>query len=366
MEHRLFQVTRPRGPSAPKKSAISRRRDVLVCLGDPSLPDPIKRDGVFNPHDLEVVERVKATLGTLTEYSFRYHNRHDTLLDELRRRPPEFVLNLCDEGFNNDTALELHVPALLEMLAIPYSGAGPACLAACGSKVAVTGLARTLGIPTPHEQWVAVGETARTPEHYPVIVKPNAGAGSFGLTQYSVARTRSEFEQAVSRLRAEMPDTSLVIQEFLTGRELTVGVIGNPGKPGGMRTLPILEVDFSQLEGGLPPILSYDSKWDPDSQYWKQIHYRQAELPDALRLQLVRHAEQLFARLGCRDYARFDFRLDASGVPRLLEANPNPGWSWDCELTEMASWAGMSYADVLQFILQSALARYETKLSPAL
>jgi D-alanine-D-alanine ligase len=122
--------------------------------------------------------------------------------------------------------------------------------------------------------------------------------------------------------------------------------------------LPPLEVDYSKLPPGLPPILSYESKWHPDSPYWTEIACREATNldPDSMR-RLFDYSSALFERLGCRDYARFDFRCDAQGTIKLLEVNPNPGWCWDGKLNFMAGYAGLRYSDLLRLILEAAQER---------
>ena len=147
----------------------------------------------------------------------------------------------------------------------------------------------------------------------------------------------------------------MLVQEYLTGQEYSVGLIGNPDQ--GLRALPILEVDYSRLDPNLPRILGYESKWEPDSPYWNQIRYQEAQLPEIQQQQLVEHSARLFERLGCRDYARFDFRADARGEIKLLEVNPNPGWCWDGKLNLMAGFQGMRYSELLGQILQAAVER---------
>ena len=119
----------------------------------------------------------------------------------------------------------------------------------------------------------------------------------------------------------------------------------------------MLEVDFSGLPAGLAPILSLESKTLPDSPYWTEIRFRRAAAGDELLARMVGHAKRLFARLGCRDYGRFDFRCAADGEPRLLEVNPNPAWANDGKLAFMAGFAGIAYPDMLKMILEAALAR---------
>ena len=148
----------------------------------------------------------------------------------------------------------------------------------------------------------------------------------------------------------------MLIQEYLGGAEYSVGIIGNPGQ--GFQFLPILEVDYSQLDDGLPWILGYESKWLPDSPYWSKIRYFEANLDEDTIRKLCDYSGRLFERLGCRDYARFDFRADSNGTIKLLEANPNPGWCWDGKFNYMAEFAGMRYADLLRQIIEAAQSRY--------
>jgi len=142
-----------------------------------------------------------------------------------------------------------------------------------------------------------------------------------------------------------------------------VGLIGNPDQ--GLRALPILEVDYSRLDASLPKILGYESKWEPDSAYWAQIRYREATLNDQAQQQLIDHSTRLFERLGCRDYARIDFRADGKGEIKLLEVNPNPGWCWDGKLNIMAGLQGTRYSELLAQILQAAVERLGVVAKPA-
>ena len=95
----------------------------------------------------------------------------------------------------------------------------------------------------------------------------------------------------------------------------------------------------------------------PDSPYWTQINYHEATLDEETRRKLIDYSNMLFERLGCRDYARFDFRADAKGEIKLLEVNPNPGWCWDGKMNFMAGFAGLRYADLLRMIIEAAQER---------
>ena len=171
-----------------------------------------------------------------------------------------------------------------------------------------------------------------------------------------MAHTPDETIDAVRRLRRRLPGNPILIQEYLEGSEYSLGIIGNPGRP--FELLPLLEVDYSALDPGLPPILAYASKWDPMSPYARQITYKRAVLLADVERGLAHQAIRLFERLGCRDYARIDFRADANGRIKLLEVNPNPGWCWDGKLNIMAGFAGLRYLELLRLILQAAEHRF--------
>ena len=116
--------------------------DVTVLMGDHRLPDQVKRGGTFNPEDIDTIRKLKDALAELPNYKFRFLDNHGTLERDLSELRTDLVFNLCDEGWNNDPFKELHVPALLEVLGIGYTGAGPAALAACYDKGLVRAVAQ--------------------------------------------------------------------------------------------------------------------------------------------------------------------------------------------------------------------------------
>lgn len=356
MGNRLF-ITAQAPRKVEVKPAVGRRvLDCAVLLGDPRLPDPVKKDGRFNAEDLQTVDRLKDALAEVSGYRFRYIDNHATFVTDLMAAPPDLVLNLCDEGYNNDAFMELHVPALLETLDLPYTGAGPACLGMCYDKALTRAVAESVDIPVPMETYVrADDQSATLPSIFPALLKPCFGDSSIGITREAVVHGPAELVAYLEQLRFTLPDRPILVQEFLPGAEYSVTLIGNTGMA--FRALPILEVDYSQLDPSLPQILGYESKWLPDSPYWTQIRYRPATLEESRQRVLVEYATTLFERLRCRDYARFDFRADANGVVKLLEVNPNPGWCWDGKMNIMAGYAGMRYSKLLEVILDAARER---------
>lgn len=336
---------------------------VTVVLGDPRLGDKAKIGSRYSAEDLEAVERLKRALAGLDEYEFTYLDDHAALIDELRARPPALTLNFCDTGFRNNAFHELHVPAYLEMLGLPYSGSSPNCLGLCYDKAFVRAVAKAHGIPVPQETYVDVSEgSTALPAVFPQLIKPSTGDGSVGITEDAVVGNAEEQSTYLARLRRELPERDVLVQEFLSGTEYGVSLVGNSGI--GLRALPPMEVDYSELGEGLPQILSYASKTDPSSPYWSRIRYREARLGEGRRQRLIDYSMKLFSRLGCRDYARFDYRADRNGRIKLLEVNPNPAWCWDGKLAFMAGFAGHDYPALLRMILKAAEARTGVSPSP--
>ena len=352
----LLTADAPQLPARKTRGRV-QKIDVTVVMGDPRLPDAVKLNGTFNPEDFDTVRRLKDALSELPNYKFRYLDNHATLERDLSELRTDLVLNLCDEGYNNDPFKELHVPALLDVLGIPYTGAGPATLASCYDKGLVRAVAQSLDVPVPLETYVRPGDQGATlPSVFPALLKPNYGDSSQGITKDAVVNNEKSLLDYLERLRAEFPRRPILVQEFLTGPEYSVSLVGNPEQ--GLRALALLEVDYSRLDPNLPRILGYESKWEPDSAYWTQIRYHEANLPDHVQGQLIEHSARLFERLGCREYARFDFRADSKGEIKLLEVNPNPGWCWDGKLNIMAGFQGMRYTELLSQILAAAEERH--------
>jgi len=327
---------------------------ITVLLGDPRLPDRSKPGGRFTADCFDQVVRLKSALGELDDYSFEYRDDHERLLDDLRDNPPVFVLNFCDTGYRNQAALELHIASYLEMLGIPYSGSGPVPLGLCYDKGLVRAAAQSIGVPVPRET-LLLPEQALPEIAYPAFIKPNRGDGSVGITARSVVHDQSAAADYIAQLRSDLPGESLIVQEFLSGDEYGVGMIGNPGN--GFTLLPVLEVDYSALDPSLPRLLDYSSKTDPGSPYWQDIRFAAARLDDTVQQRMRGWCQALFARLGLRDYARFDFRTDAAGDIRLMEINPNPAWCWDGKLAHMAEEQGLRHSGLLRLIIEAARER---------
>jgi len=333
-------------------------------MGDPRQSDVIKPSANFDDDDFYTINQLKKALAELPDYHFIYMDQHSTLLQDLPKvkNKLSFVFNLCDEGFNNEASKELHVPSLLEMLNLPYTGGTPQCLAYSYDKSLVRGIATEMDIPVPKAFLIKPEDIAfiDLSLDFPVIVKPNFGDSSFGITQDNVCNDLKTLEKAILQVREKFGYFQpILVEQFLVGKDISVGIIGNP--PESYLTLPIIEEDYSSLPPDLPKICGYEAKWLADSPYFKEIKSIPANLPEDAERFLIASCLKLFERLGCRDYVRFDWRLDKNQTPRLLEVNPNPGWCWDGHLAKMAKIADMSYSQMLLEILKASEKRITEK-----
>jgi D-alanine-D-alanine ligase len=348
--------------STPKTKSKDIEKKVAVLFGDPSKPDNLKPSTIFDDDDFYTIDQLKAALRELKGYSFIYLNSHDSLIQDLQKEKGkiDYVFNLCDEGYYNNPRYELHIPALLEIMKLPYTGSGPQGLAFCYDKSLVRGIAKELEVPVAEAILIKPGEKIiDLPLYFPAIVKPNFGDSSFGITQKSVVNNGEELLNAISQIREQFGyDKPVLVEQFLAGKDLTIGIIGNP--PDNYVILPIIEEDYSSLPSDLPKVCGYEAKWDPKSPYWN-LTSKPADLPESTVQTIEICSLKLFERLECRDYARFDWRLDIEGNPKLLEVNPNPGWCWDGHLSKMAKLMGIDYVDMLLRILKAAESRFGIK-----
>ena len=365
MERRIITTSEVIKEWAPAKIKMEVK-NVAVVMGDPKKPDMIKPSTIFDEDDYNTIQQLKIALSSLKNYRFTYLDNHNMLINDLAKlmNKVDYVFNLCDEGYSNDARRELHVPALLEMLEMPYTGSNPQCLAYCYDKSLIRGIAQEMGVPVADGFYIKPEDNVFEMNiSFPVIAKPNFGDSSFGITEKSVAYTVEDLNDAISKTREKFGyDKPLLVEELLTGKDLTLGIIGNV--PEAYTVLPIIEEDYSQLPEGLPKICGYEAKWMQESPYFQLLRSIPAVLPEETEKLIIEYSLKLAERLECRDYSRYDWRLDSKGVPKLLEINPNPGWCWDGHLAKMAKIGGTSYADMLRNILQAAEQRLSNNSMP--
>lgn len=331
-------------------------KNLAIITGDHFAKDPTKLGATYGPQDIKSHNDMVEAIESLGRFNVTVYNDHIRLFEKLEASPPDLVLNFCDTGVGNQPTRELNLPAWLELKNIPYSGATPQAMVLCFDKQIVRLVGEALGVEVPREAYLnaALG-FKNIPDLYPALLKPNTADGSVGITKDAVVRNESEARAYLEFLRGILPDRDVLWQEYLPGPEYGLGLIGNPQTK--LEVLPPLEVDFSGLPAGANPILSFESKADPESPYWTDIAFKQASLKEEELRRLQRWAEILFRRLGLQDYGRFDFRCADDGRPKLMEVNPNPAWANDGKLAFMAGFGGISYSNMLEKIVNAAIDR---------
>lgn len=269
----------------------------------------------------------------------------------------DFVFNIA-EGIGGECR-ESHVPAILEMLKIPYSGSGVLTQALTLTKSRMKEVLRCSNIPTPRYQVFREPSQAVDPSlNYPVIVKPDSEGSSVGITNSSLVFDEASLKEQV-RTTLKKYSQPVLVEEFCGGREFTVSLMGN-GRP---KVLPIVEIIFDHLPDGVHPIDSYEVKWEYDSPD-SDIETVQcpAVVEKGLKAQLERTAVDTYRALGCQDLCRMDIRLDDQGRPNVLDVNALPGLIPDPKENSRFPRAcftdGMTYDDIIMNILKSSFKRH--------
>jgi D-alanine-D-alanine ligase len=322
-----------------------------------------KQQSDFKEVEDELMEVGKAVKRVLEKSGHEavFFDVNEKTFEELRNSDVDIAFNVC-ERFNGSSLFEPHIASMLELLNIPYTGSGPLTLATCINKVRVKEILMHHGILTPNYQVFYSRNKKLDPElKFPLIIKPVCMDNSIGITRDAVVHNEEELRSKVSYILRTY-DMPALVEEFIEGREITLGILGNGRNA---TALPISEVVFQNFPDESSKIYSYDAKWQQDTDAWKGVKIEcPADLPKYQEYRIKRTALQVYNILGCRDYGRIDFRLSKEGVPYVLEMNPNPGigpWVNTEDQPDFipfaAEKAGMSYDDLISKIFTEALAR---------
>jgi D-alanine-D-alanine ligase len=264
---------------------------------------------------------------------------------------PDLVFNVAEglSGMNR----EAQVPALCELLGIEYTGSDAACMAISLNKATAKRLVASEGIRTPAFVVLRKGDEALPADFvFPAIVKPIAEGSSKGILEKQVAETAGELRQIASAL-LERYRQPVLAEAFLPGREFTVAMLGERDP----RVLPIMEIVFTDRSERFP-IYSFKSKFESVGVENKVP----CDVSQDLYAELERVAKASFAALGCRDIARVDLRLDASGHVHFIECNPLPGMAPNfSDLCVMAKVEDTTYDALVAEIMAPAVRRHRSR-----
>ncbi len=333
------------------------------------MTDPVPRVGIvynaYEPRPVNTGERLSEE--SVAEMANQVHGAvktlgYDATLIPLQRSLMNFLgrvkeldldvlVNLC-EGFFGRPQWESNVAAVFELLGMGFTGSDSKTLALCQDKFRAKAILAARRVPTAPAQLVTA--PGQAPEiRLPAIIKPNSEDASLGITPDSVVRDAEGFAVQTARVLEKYSQPALA-EEFIDGREFNVAVYENAE----VTALPVSELDFSAMPRSTPRILSYEAKWFEDhALYNASPPVCPAPIDDALRTRLQDTAVGAFKALGCRDYARVDFRMDGKGRLFVLEVNPNPDISLNAGFARALKVAGLAYEAFWKIMLANALKR---------
>jgi len=278
----------------------------------------------------------------------------DQLTTGLRAQPCDVVFNLT-ERFRGVSNLDFTVAGVLEMLKLPYTGAGPAGLMTARHKALTKMVLNHHGVRTPRFVEIGLRETCRRPPEltFPLIVKPVDEDASVGIAHASVVRDDEAMEERVTFVHEKLK-TAAIVEQFIAGREIYVGVVGND-EP---KAMPPIEMVFQEGVADEQRIATFKVKWSTKYRESRGISNRICnDLPKEVQKRLSEIAVQSYRAAGLRDYARIDVRLAHDGEIYVLEANPNPYLADGEDMAWAAEEGGYPYPDLLEAIVAMALER---------
>lgn len=270
----------------------------------------------------------------------------------LRTFKPDIIFNLLEEFAGIDTYVP-YVLGYLELAKQPYTGCNPRGMMIACNKGLSKKILRYHRIRTPDFEVVPVGAKVPLPVRipFPLIVKSATSHGSVGIAQCSVVTDDQKLVDRVNFIHEQL-GTGAIVEQYIEGRELYVGVLGNDR----LQTLPIWEIFFEKLSESAPRIVTEKMKWDASYQERAGIATRAAaELPAGLDKAIPRLCKRIYHALSQTGYARMDLRLTPDGHVYLLESNPNPQLAHGEDFAESANAGRISYEKLLQKILNLGL-----------
>ncbi len=278
----------------------------------------------------------------------------DETLLSLAGTKTDLLFNLT-ESYAGDDSKDMHIAAYLELLGRRYTGAGPHGLFLAQDKALAKKIFAFHGIRTPYFATIYRGRVDWSHDiNFPVIVKPLREDGSIGIGFASVVESIKDLMERIEEIHSEF-DTSALIEEYIEGREIYVGVMGND-KP---EALPLVELDLSHIPAGVPKIAGTEVKWEKGTQaYEKSKPVFPEDIDDEVTRRIQETAIAAYQALHLRDYGRIDVRLAADGTAHVLEVNPNCWLSKKAEFAMAAKKSGRSYEALINEIVDLAMGRY--------
>lgn len=278
-----------------------------------------------------------------------------TAVDDFK---PHIAFNLLEE-FHGEALYDQHVVSYLELIRLPYTGCNPRGLTLAHDKALSKKVLAYHRIAVPKFAVFPIGRKVRRPRglEFPLLVKSLVEHASLGIAQKSIVTSDEKLVDRVEFIHKKLA-TDAIAEQFIDGRELYVGIIGNRR----LQVLPIWELFFKNLPPGAPRIATEKVKWD--ERYQERIGLANGPatgLSDEMTRRINHMCKRVYRTLGLGGYARMDLRLDDDGNVFLIEPNPNPDLGFGQEFAESAEKVGISYEQLIQKVLSLGL-RYRKGL----
>src|ERR1700751_100445 len=266
----------------------------------------------------------------------------------------DLIFNLT-ESYAGDDTKEMQVTAFLDLLDIPYTGAGPHAHILAQDKSTAKKMFAFYEIQSPYFAIAYRGTIDHAHDiSFPLIVKPTSEDGSIGIDAAAVVTSVKELMERISYIQSEFNSPAL-IEEYIEGREIYAAILGSYENP---RALPLVELDLSKLPEGVPRIASQYVKFFRDTDAYKLTKSAIAEgLDEETASRLTEIAIKAYRAVKRRDYGRIDMRVTRKGEVYVIEANPNPWLSSGQEFAMAAKKSGLSYTQMIGEIVDLAMAR---------
>ena len=273
------------------------------------------------------------------------------LLRRIKASKCDVLINLC-EGFRGIPGLEANIAALYELENISFTGNTSRTLSLCQDKFRTKAVLSAFGLPTARSI-LAIHADQVKDLSFPMIVKPNAEDASLGIYGNSIVYDNLSLARQIEKTISVYAQPALV-EEYIEGREFNVAVY-DAGEP---QALPVSEIDFSNMPADQPHICGYEAKWFEEHElYNSSVPVCPARLDTVTTTLLQKMASDAYVALGCRDYARVDFRMDSKQQIFILEVNPNPDISNNAGFSRALNAAGIEYHTFWKTIISETLNR---------
>jgi len=328
----------------------------VLALFDAIGPTTIDQDlsAEMKTEDWKTEANVMAALGALgyTAEHLAIFDDVDLLRQKLENFAPDVLFNLVEQ-FKNNPGFDQNIVSFLEMQSLPFTGCGSTGLTLCKHKGISKKILGYHRIHVPNFVVIPRGQRIARPKQlkFPIVVKPVKDEASYGISQASFVETEEQFRERVAFIH-EKHDADVIAEEYIAGRELYVGLMGNLR----LTVFPIRELVFGEVPPNEPKIATYRAKWDEEYRKRWGLQNQFAEgLDPALVAHIERTCKRIYSLLTIDGYARIDLRLTATTEIYFIEANPNPILAEDEDFALSAGKAGLPYPQLIDRIIRHGM-----------